>query len=180
MEFGMIIMTSLVMTILSNRGLSGSTEKPVKSDGPKEESKLRPPNLFVPKELPKPSGPISPPPNLPEWAKSALKEPLAEPKHFAQAPIDTYPELSRGPPAPVLPVNYYKPVYDTGKVESSSVAPAPAPAAAMAPAPAAPTKIVSKLPTSPLEPETTRKISLASPKTSRRKKEMASELNLDF
>ena len=171
MEFGMIIMTSLVMTILSNRGLGGSTkeQQPNKPEMPKEESKLKPPNL-MPKELPKPSGPTSPPPHLPEWAKSALKEPLAKPEHFAK--VDTFPELARGPPLPVMPVNYQK------QSQTDFVAPV-APLSPPFSTPLVSTVQKSVELTSPLEPETTRRISLASPKT-RRKKEMASELNLDF
>lgn len=113
MELGMIVMSSLAMTVLANKGLGTKTEKSdaagsgsagaVPSSG--AGSALRPPGSL---------GPIAPAPlagtqgtaklasNIPEWAKSAMSAPLPKVEHFAKA--DTFPELNHGPPLPVVPV----------------------------------------------------------------------------
>jgi len=149
-----------------------------------------------------PAAPPRPPAAIPEWAKAALAGPLGpeKPVHFATAPA--WPEERRPPPPPMIPVSLA--AMNNIRVPVRPItAPAPAPvASAPAPAPAPETAEPADDPlasdghiVAPLPPpragipesasitrareENVRRLTLASPKSSRKKREPVAELNLD-
>jgi hypothetical protein len=189
-------------------GSSKSTEAtPVAK--PAEVSTMKPPSVgnlvppqfanFGPPAVPAaPAAPPRPPAAIPEWAKAALAGPLGpeKPAHFATAPA--WPEERRPPPPPMIPVslaamnNIRVPVRPITAPAPAPVAPAPAPA----PAPVTETAEQTDDPLAMALPppragipesasitrareENVRRLTLASPKSSRKKREPVAELNLD-
>jgi hypothetical protein len=165
MELAMIVFGALAMTIVSNKGFLGFGGKPAPKTEPfarpvvpaPSESALRPPSLFgspeKPKDLPKePTKELSTglPTTIPEWAKAAMAAPLRE----TQKPAH----------------------FATAEQAVTAVSAAPAatwPEEARSP-------IIPPLPVAVSEAPATKVINITSPKTSRRRKEAATELNLDI
>ena len=159
MELAMIVFGALAMTVLGNRGMMGqkSEKTEVKVPSFTEPSILKGPTLGAEKKDPV----------IPEWAKAAMAQPVDRPMHFAKRPVeDTYPELNSGPPQPIRPVVRGEPVKEELKLEPESKS----------------EPVRSELVRSEtLRPDETgiRKLTLQSPKSSRRKREPVTELNLD-
>jgi hypothetical protein len=108
MELGMIVFSSLAMTVIANKGLGGKSEDSgstasTSASKPNNGSILKPPQSFGVNE---PSlNEIKPSSKIPEWARSAMNAPLPKIQHYAQVEKkeDSFPELSRHP-LPVIPV----------------------------------------------------------------------------
>lgn len=171
MELAMIVFGALAMTVMGNKGLMGSKPasepmtRPQVPEASGPPSALRPPSMngFGFNQQPvAPSVPVvqTGPKQIPEWARAALSGPQ-EPQHFAKV---VPPKIEVVPAQQVL------------------VPPAVA-AAPVAAAPVAQTEHFPELnrelqmPVIPV-PETKR-LTLSSPKSSRRRREPQPELNLD-
>jgi len=161
MELAMIVFGALAMTIMGNKGFMGlsGTSQPAKPEvvGPRveEPSALKGPSM----NGIAPSAPAPGPTKLPEWARNAMAAPMNHtmpPTHFTRvAPVEeTFPEVAPKVPEPVLPV----PV----RHEESKLVEAKAPE------------------TNHVAEEPVKRFTLASPRSTRRRKEATSELNLDM
>jgi len=95
---------------------------------------------------------------MPEWARNALQTPVVVPKHFAQAePL--------GPPLPVIAAPY-------NAIMPQPVQPVAVPQPAVQP-------VVQPVPVQPAGAESVKRLTLASPRSSRRRREATPSLDLD-
>lgn len=193
MELAMIVFGALAMTVITNKGFLGGSAKP--KAAPTEpfarptppESALRPPNIMqTSAPMPQVATPAS---SIPDWARAALAAPApAAPAHFAQQKVpDTWPEMSR--PLQIPPIA--APVSAMARPAAQATAQVAAQMAAQVAAQVAPppTYSIPAAPTAPAAPSApaappetesaTRIINIASPKSTRRRKEPTTELNLD-
>lgn len=165
MELGMLVFSSLALTVVANK-TSGPKTVASQETVKEETSVLRPPSFGAKPSIQSPlaaSGMAASSSSsnaaggasktqIPEWARNALNNPLPTTEHFSKV-VDTYPEVARGPPEPIYPV--------------LQTAAAPQQQHPQTPV------IESK------QSESIKRLILSSPKTNRRKKETAVELNLD-
>lgn len=124
---------------------------------------------------------------IPDWAKAALAGPLGpeKPAHFATG--GGWPEERRPPPPPMIPVSMASrvvrptPVPVSVPLKAFPELPASPELAPEAPAPLPPPRagIIESAAITQAREETVRRLTLASPKSNRRKKETPVELNLD-
>ena len=157
MELGMIIFSSLAMTVITNK----TTSKPAAAA--EEPSSIKLPSFG---SLASASvAPVKPPVKLPEWAKNAMNAPLPKVEHFAkaEAPGPDPEFVSRGPPNPVFPV-----LQTNAAPVQSSVKQTPAPMHQS-----------TGLDTSSVQDQESTKRIVLSPKSQRRRRETVVELNLD-
>jgi len=198
MELGMIVFGALAMTVMANKGIMGNLFGAAKQ----QEPLARPvvdaasPSAMKPPSFGQAMGPSlgssapsfsAPSPALPEWAKVALSSPLpSQPMHFAKV---EYPEVARNPPLPMHPVV----IRDASNQGPNQVPLNQANQGHQGPSLTSPsvTSSATQLQASNNEPlivpsqssqiteGQTRTLTLQSPKSVRRRKEVASELNLD-
>ena len=97
---------------------------------------------------------------MPEWARNALQTPVVVPKHFAQAePL--------GPPLPVIAAPY------------NAIMPQPVQPVAVPQPAVQPQQPAHPLPVQPAGAESVKRLTLASPRSSRRRREATPSLDLD-
>ena len=217
-ELAMIVFGALAVTVMANKGLTGSPPKPAPAPAPlggafgKESAMPSAMPSTMPSMNSMPTMKAAPPP-IPEWAKAAMASPL--PTHFAK---DSFTELGpeRAPVMPVSalrsiePVRTEKPVQERPmerpieklerpferppieklerpieKVERPLERPEKPDRPDRSeryeddPVMSSSAPISSSVTSSSVVIDNTRKLTLSSPRSSRRKREMQSELNLD-
>ena len=157
-ELAMIVFGALAMTVLSNRGLQKAEKTAEKAEKPDVKNDVK---NDVKTEV-APRNEVRAEVKVPDWARNALKTQSDPPIHFA---AEVKPE----------PKDYVEPVVPQRApiVPVSALEPAPVPTAPMATAP-------MPVPPMPVVPaDSVKKLTLTSPRSSRRKKEVQEELNLD-
>lgn len=205
-ELAMIVFGALAVTVMANKGLTGNPPKPAPttaplggafSSGKSDQQSTMPstmPSMNSMNSVPSMKAPAPPP--IPEWAKAAMASPL--PTHFAK---DSFTEL--GPErAPVIPVSAIRSIEPERVLAPEKFASSEKPAERVSDRvsdrtidrPDRPERHLMATKSDYDEPvtssaalpvsssvvvDTTRKLTLSSPRSSRRKREMQSELNLD-
>lgn len=200
-ELAMIVFGALAMTIMANKGFSlfggpakaaeepfGRPQPPAMPHGPSGASstQLAPPSVLRPPMMPAPAQAIprpvavQTPAAIPEWAKAAMQGPMgpAPPVHFAQqlprpTTAPTFPETNIFTPTPVLPVPATVQQQLSRVAERVQERPAAETPKAETP------KVEVEQPKDRGGTKTVNLGALASPRSSRRRKQVTEELNLD-
>jgi hypothetical protein len=170
------------MTVMANKGIMGNLFGAAKQQEPlarpvveASPSAMKPPSFGLGLSQASFSAPsvqnVGAPPALPEWAKVALSSPLpSQPMHFAKT---EYPEVARNLPLPMHPVV----IRDASNQAQQAIAQQQAITQTSAQQTIEPLIVPSQ--SSQITEGQTRILTLQSPKSVRRRKEAASELNLD-